>query len=326
MMLVFEDGSLSGTVGGGCGEAEVWQKAQELLLEGETGMVCVDLTESPKSSSPKVCGGRFDVLLEVWRPDNPVRMNLARRLSQPGWSTAAVVSVGSFKGAPTSLPLPLGARAVWCRDSWSGDFEPWGSLKTAEPGLLQLSHPDGEVSLYLQRDRPPHRLLIAGAGHIARPLCAMASIGGFQVVVVDDRADYAQPASFPGADSVLCQPFGQALSSFAEGPEAAVVLVTRGHLHDEECLRQMVGRDYGYVGMIGSQRRVGAVFTDLKEEGVEPAWLERVCAPIGLDIGARTPEEIAVCILAEIVQVFRRGQRSSLSLSRRKRTGVRERH
>jgi xanthine dehydrogenase accessory factor len=135
----------------------------------------------------------------------------------------------------------------------------------------------------------------------------MGAHAGFHVTVLDDREDYANAERFPMADHVICGDFATELDHMDIDGTTYIVLVTRGHKQDELGLRHVVGSRAGYVGMIGSRRRVAAVLQHLREEGVPEEQLARVHAPIGLDIGAETPEEIAVSIIAEIIAVRRGG-------------------
>lgn len=169
----------------------------------------------------------------------------------------------------------------------------------------------GTVELALEPMLPPDHLIIAGAGHIALPLAKLAGTLGFEVTVIDDRARFASPDRFPGA-TLLVDDFRTAIASQDIGRSTYLVLVTRGHEHDEATLQQVVGSDAAYIGMIGSRRRVLVVFERLRAMGVPEQFIDRIYAPIGLDIGARTPEEIALAILAEIVTVKRRGRAPSL--------------
>ena len=153
----------------------------------------------------------------------------------------------------------------------------------------------------------PVTLLIVGGGHIGLSLATIGAHVGFSVAVLDDRELYANPDRFPMADRVLCGDFTQHLNDFPIGPTTYVVLVSRGHKQDETALRAVVTRDAAYVGMIGSRRRVTTVLRHLAEEGFPVAALERVFTPMGFDIGAETPEEIAVAIMAEIIAVQRGG-------------------
>jgi xanthine dehydrogenase accessory factor len=153
----------------------------------------------------------------------------------------------------------------------------------------------------------PVTLLIVGGGHIGLSLATIGEHVGFSVAVMDDREMYANAERFPMADFVKHGDFNQMLADFPIGTNTYIVMVSRGHKQDETALRAVVSRGAGYVGMIGSKRRVSTVLRHLAEEGLPIEALERVYTPIGFDIGAETPEEIAVSIMAEIVMVRRGG-------------------
>jgi len=205
------------------------------------------------------------------------------------------------------------------------------ALEARTHRLLSYSRPEGSVSVFVEVQAQPPHLIIAGAGHIAAPLAAIAHICDFQVTVLDDRPQYARPERFPHA-RVIAGPFREELRALrGQGPgldeNAYIVLVTRGHQHDIDCLLEVLDDPLAYIGMIGSRRRVSAVFELLEhEQGIPAAKFDQVHAPIGLDIGARTPAEIAVCIMAEIINVQRGGPAESLNEQiRRERQARRER-
>ncbi|MBI3977496.1 MAG: XdhC family protein [Chloroflexi bacterium] len=193
--------------------------------------------------------------------------------------------------------------------------------------------PDATLELYVELYQPRPRLVVVGAGHIGLALAALGRLLDFEVVVLDDRPEYANRERFPEVDQVLAGPYVETLGRIDVTPSTFVVLVTRGHRHDMECLKLVAERPAGYIGMIGSRRRVGAVLRTLEDEGFPREVLQRIATPIGIDIGAETPAEIAVSIFAEIVHYRRRGSPSSVSLSRiehiptfarRRREGTRE--
>ena len=149
---------------------------------------------------------------------------------------------------------------------------------------------------------PPERLLILGGGHVAVQICEFAAKCGFRVTVCDDRPDFAERERFPGAKEVLCLPFDRCIEEFGIGANDYAVIVTRGHVHDGECLRRLLsGTRPAYIGMIGSRRKVGILFAMLREEGFPEEALSRVCAPVGLPIGGVTAEEIAVSVTAQLI-------------------------
>lgn len=169
------------------------------------------------------------------------------------------------------------------------------SLKEAE-GELEVTIP------YM----PEERLILLGAGHVGRAVCALAARCGFQVTVCDDRPDCCSPALLPDAARFLCGSFEASIQALCLTPSDYVVIVTRGHAHDRECIKAILpGVWPAYVGMIGSRRRVGLLMEELSGDGYPEERLRAICSPIGLPIGALTPEEIAVSILAEVISYRR---------------------
>jgi len=158
--------------------------------------------------------------------------------------------------------------------------------------------------------------VVFGGGHISQPLVEMLAMLDFEVTVVDDRPEFANRARFPRAETVICNQFSKVLSSgeLKINDSAAVIIVTRGHRYDLDCLRGTIALNSGYLGMIGSRHRVAGIIKMLSEEGVTKEQLEKLRSPVGIDIGAETPAEIALCIVAEVVAVFRSGTMRPLSL------------
>ena len=201
-----------------------------------------------------------------------------------------------------------------------------GALRDARLAIARKRHEhfnykeeDGRYSVFVEvQARPPH-LIIAGAGHIAIPLASIAKTCDFLVTVIDDRPQYAHASRFPSADRVVAGPFRPTLVDLRQDKEAFdsdtyIVLVTRGHQHDIDCLLEVLDDPLAYLGMIGSRRRIRAVFELLeKEQRIPASKFDRVRAPIGIDIGAITPAEIAVCIMAEIICILREGPLPGLS-------------
>jgi xanthine dehydrogenase accessory factor len=198
-------------------------------------------------------------------------------------------------------------------------FTPAGDPLPPRRGLRAASE-DAYVEVSVEPMLPPPRLIIVGAGHIAAPLARFAKLLNFEVVVIDDRARFASRERFPDVDEIVVDDFQRAIDAQRITSWTYLTLLTRGHEHDEATLQRVVGSPAPYIGMIGSRRRVLVVFQRLVEQGVPDKFLDRIYAPIGLDIGARTPEEIALAIMAEIVNVRRHGVAPSLALRRRAAT------
>ena len=203
-------------------------------------------------------------------------------------------------GVASFTAMPRIATATWRLD---------GRVATDRPSQAT----EGSAEVMLQLFEAPARLVIVGAGHVGLALAQIAELLGYETTVLDDRAEFANRERFPMAQQVIVDEVGAALDSLALDASTAVVLVSRGHRVDEEALRHAVGRGAGYVGMIGSRRRTRTVLDHLAAEGFPAAALEAVSTPVGLDIGAETPEEIAVSILAEITMVRRGGTGARMS-------------
>jgi xanthine dehydrogenase accessory factor len=177
-------------------------------------------------------------------------------------------------------------------------------------GLRSLALGDGtELEVYVELRRPVLELVVVGAGHIAQPLARMGASLGYRVSVVDDRPDFATRERFPEAERLVRADFDDPFRDVPMHERTHLVLVTRGHKYDYACLVRALRLDPppAYVGMIGSRRRVRATYVQLLEEGIDRSLLGRIHAPVGLDIGAETPEEIAVAVAAELVLIRRGG-------------------
>lgn len=331
-MIIHPLGRHVGTVGGGCGEADVIRSALDVIQTGQPTVVLVDLTEDVSMQALGVCGGIMRVYVERVAEEPPAdgvsaaerigALREAMRQREPV-ALATVVS-GPSAGRQAVLRLdrpPLGSLVL-------GAAEPrvmadaLDALRARQHALLRVPEAGAEVFVETQRRAP--ELVIVGAGHIAVPLAQMAALCDFSVTVLDDRPSFANRERFPAADKVLAGPLRETVRDLPIDHDTFIVLVTRGHAHDVECLLEVLDSPAAYIGMIGSQRRVEAVFHLLEEEmGIDPVKFDRVYAPIGIAIGARTPAEIAVCILAEIINVLRHGPAVSISERRRERTRAR---
>jgi xanthine dehydrogenase accessory factor len=174
-------------------------------------------------------------------------------------------------------------------------------------GSLSTRTLPGATSVYIEVVESKPVFLVVGAGHVGRALARLADFLDFHVAVIDDREEFADPERIPWADQVICDDYEAALDAFPIDANTSIVLVTRGHKQDELSLRHCLGRGAGYLGMIGSRRRTDTVLRHLRDEGFDSEDLARVRTPIGLDIGAETPEEIAVSIVAEVIMLRRSG-------------------
>jgi xanthine dehydrogenase accessory factor len=218
-LLVREDGSMIGTIGGGCVEAEVWNAAREVIATEKPRHTHFSLGQDAAYDNGLICGGQLDVFVE------PV------------------------------VPQPAA--------------------------------------------------YIFGAGHISKSLSKVADLAGFRTIVIDDRETFANRERFPEADEIHADDYELVFPKLPVNETAYIVIVTRGHRDDMRVLKWAIGTTARYIAMIGSKRKVIGVVQELQKEGVAPAAFERVFAPMGFDIGAVSPEEIAVAVVAEMIAVRR---------------------
>jgi xanthine dehydrogenase accessory factor len=334
-MIVRDDGQF-GTIGGGCGEAEVFRKARVLLEDdGGARLAEVDLTGDFDQQQIGTCGGIMDVFIDLWRPR--ADLGIARRLAEAADHNrpAALLTVVDPGTAPT---VKLGERTVVDLSRRAAPVDGFAGLgpaaaqqlgeRTADAvaALYEVGadgavrpatrvEPSGAPRVFLDPITGAQRLIIVGAGHIAQPLARVGSMLGFHVTVIDDRASFANRERFPNADQIIVRPFAAAIESLELDRHCYLLSVTRGHAFDEEVLRTALKRRNGaFIGMIGSRRRVRATLERIAEDGIPAAELDEVHAPLGADIGAETPAEIAVSIIAEIIRERRTGVRDPFNL------------
>jgi xanthine dehydrogenase accessory factor len=179
---------------------------------------------------------------------------------------------------------------------------------------IRIVEGEATLELYVEVRRPVRELVVVGAGHVAQPMAHLGALLGYRVIVLDDRPEFATRERFPDADRLVRADFSDPFAGVPLHERSHLLLVTRGHKYDYECLTRALQSDPqpAYIGMIGSRRRVRATYLQLVEEGFSRADLERIHAPVGLDIGAETPEEIAVAVAAELVKLDRGGSGAPL--------------
>jgi len=229
-ILVREDGSFMGTVGGGCVEAEVWNAAREVIETEKPKHLNFSLGQDAAYDNGLICGGQLDVFVE------PI-------LPQPG-------------------------------------------------------------------------AIIFGAGHISKSLCKVAGLAGFHTTVVDDREAFANAARFPDAGEIHAGEYEAVFPLLTVNETTYIVIVTRGHRDDMRVLEWAIGTNAKYISMIGSKRKVISVIKELEKQGIPRSAFERIFAPMGLDIGAISPEEIAVAVVAEMIAVRRNPDSQWRSISK----------
>jgi xanthine dehydrogenase accessory factor len=307
-MLVLADGSQRGTLGGGCVEAEVKQKALRALAAAATpALMTFHLDDNYGWDDGLICGGRMTVLAQpLTAADRAFFQSMLAAIDR-GHGLVEAILTDDALGSP-------GARFLFGPDGAA--LAMVGAATVPEPVRLRLPR-------LTDRPRPTHAagiaylpvlpritLLIVGGGHVGQAVARLAAEADFDVWVADDREAYASAERFPTASRRLVGEFGPMLKSLGDAvtPSTYVLVVTRGHAHDEEALYHLVNTQAGYVGMIGSKRKIRLIFDDLLAKGISRSVLERVHAPLGLTIGSQTVPEIAISIVAELIAHRNLGQ------------------
>lgn len=281
-LVVDVNGQAFNTIGGGAGEAKVLRCAQGVLKTGEKQFVDIDLSGAPQRQTQGVCGGHMRVWLERWQgaPAKALAQKIVHQLQM---------------GQVITLITPL--------------------TTTDAPYLVDSGVATDPDLAFVEILEPPPTLLIVGAGHVGVQLAKVADLIGFQVAVQDDRPEWANAEYYPQANQILAGAIEGAIASLAAHQNLYATLVTRGYTYDLEALKLLLQRPTPcqYIGMIGSEKRVRKVYQAVEQTGIPKQKLATVYGPIGLDIGALTPEEIAVSIGAELIKVRRGGTGRSLS-------------
>ena len=313
-MLVRIDGSILGTVGGGALEARAIRSALETLDARASRLMDYELTNADSAGLGMICGGRGVLLIEL--------VDGASDGSRPLYAALSDMLATGGTGWLVTAVSPVAGDEVTverCLVSSAGEVtgEIAGNPVCSVDALRGLARMGGALDGHTAGDRPgiyvqpvgaSGTAYVFGAGHCGKSLVPLLSMVGFRTVIVDDRADFANLDRFPDADSVVVpDSFENALAGLPIDSQSYLVIMTRGHVFDRTVLAQALRTEAGYIGMIGSKKKIAETFQTLREQGFSDEDLDRVHAPIGISIGAETPEEIAVSIAGEIIQI-RRGR------------------
>ncbi|SHO43192.1 XdhC family aldehyde oxidoreductase maturation factor [Desulfopila aestuarii] len=294
-MLVTRSGALAGSIGGGALENACQARARQMFESSETfAEMTFQLTATLAAKDGLICGGNVSILLMRIEPEqHPFFVKLQetyRSRKRP-----LLVTALAFADVPPQLTL------VTSDERGELPTDIWREILRQNSRHTSLTTYAGR-EYFIEPLLNPGTVYLAGAGHVGLATATCAAFAGFDVVVMDDRAEFANRSRFPKAHDIrLLSSFNNCLPKEL-GAEDYVVILTRGHLHDRNVLAQALNTDAGYIGMIGSRRKREAIYRSLRDEGVSEAELQRVHSPIGLDIGADTPEEIGISIVAQLIQ------------------------
>lgn len=311
-------GLLEGTLGGGELEFDIQEKTKEALKKKQNQLVKYNLNADISAGRDPICGGTVDILIDS-KPETHRRawekINFSLEERKPGILVTVInksdandlniiriwTEEKSFSELTKILPLK--------KDKISHIFSKGVSTTLIPEEKNMLREKSDSSIIFIEPLFPLQLLLIAGAGHVGKATAHLGNFLGFEVFVLDDRPEFANKERIPEADHFLVKDIASGIKDFDIDQDTYVVIVTRGHLKDAEALRECIGSKAAYVGMIGSSRKVALMKEKFLKEGwATPEQWERVYAPIGLEIGSKTVEEIALSIAAQLVQIRRRKQ------------------
>src|SRR5438552_1712289 len=302
VMVVDPRGGQVGTLGGGCVENEVKQKALRQLGGTAAAVHSFLLDHDYAWADGLICGGKMVILTQPLRGPEPLAY--FRAMDQSLEASAGFTEAIVVESEPANGPA-LGRRFLFdgegrLRTSWPAGPAPDRLVSRILP-LDDRPKPRVDGGVALLPSWPRIRLVIVGAGHVGQAVASLAAQADFDVWVVDDRRQYANAERFPNAQRILVGPIEEVLASLQVTPRTYALIVTRGHGHDQEALYHLAPTPAAYVGLIGSRRKIRLIFEGLRDLGIPAADLRRVAAPVGLEIGSQTVVEIAISIVAELI-------------------------
>ncbi len=305
-MIVYRNGCISGTIGGGAVEGDVIQRAKGLFETRGAQIVAYDLSRNTNVRGMDViCGGRMQILIENVHAHEK-NIELYNAAQEEINMSRSFIWIGKITGGRTQLKVEHAI--LKARNDYIGPPQAEQAIRRLVESKIPIAagcyfSQNQDHSYVIESIRPAHTLFLFGAGHVAKEIAALGQKVGFRIVVVDDRAEFANADRFPDADEILVRPeFAEVFNGFQTHPGDFVVIVTRGHRFDREVLDQALQTEAGYIGMIGSRRKRETTYRELMNQGVSPNALGQVHCPIGLSIDAETPAEIAVSVVAQLIQ------------------------
>jgi xanthine dehydrogenase accessory factor len=324
MLIIKQTGkTVLGTVGGGAVEVNVIRESIDFFGGNSSSLIRQFELSEGDSEQGMICGGNVDVLIERIHPEDLPLFSQLIDLRNEGADCVLLRGLDPTKTLVGRAVVTGATPDALQHEEVDNLLEGCGVSVHSLIPLLQRAHrqesvervPGHRGEIIIQPVVGSQSLIIFGGGHVGRSLSRIASLSGFSITVVDEREEYARTSRFPEAAKTILKSWSTAFEEVEITPSTSIVIVTSGHKSDAEVLRHAVTKRARYVGMIGSRKKVAATFSQLLKDGVPLSTLQRVRAPIGLDIGSVTAEEIAVSILAELIRARRGFQDVSAPLS-----------
>ena len=324
-LLVRADGSGVGTLGGGCVEGDIWFAASQLLKNnGPAEMRDYELNEDLAAQDGLVCGGTMYFLLDPVRKEAEASDFNDEVIA--AYEGGAPVAVASLMNAPLGSELVVGSKLLvrenGSSDGSLGDEKLDANAMNEARRLMAMGKNDyitaeSGAEFFIEAYTTPPTLVLAGGGHVSKAISNIASALGFRIFVIDDREEFSSPERFPEAEQTVVSDYGSAFEKLPIDTNSFIVIATRGHRYDASATASAMRSPASYVGLLGSKRKTILIFEELFAQGFTMEEVQSVRSPIGLNISARTPEEIALSIMSEIVGFRLGGDGGTLKLDQR---------
>ena len=321
MLLVRQDGSGVGTLGGGCVEGDIWFAAKEILRRrGGPEFKDYFLNEDVAARDGLVCGGTMYFFLEpLWGPDDYLEIGEELIGAYEGGDAVSLATVVNVPAEGKNLGAKLLLRLDGSTTGTLGNSEldtraTEVAQRVADVGNIESFSTSDGTEVFVEGFTTPPTLVMVGGGHVGKATADLAHNLGYRVFVVDDRPEFSNKERFPYAEEIVVAPYDEWPKHLDVNVNSFVVAATRGHRFDDMALESALTTKARYVGLLGSRRKNLMIYQRLSMEGVPLERLKEIHAPVGLDIGALTPEELAVSIMSEIIMVRRGGKGGPLQM------------
>jgi xanthine dehydrogenase accessory factor len=310
MCIITEDEKLIGTVGGGLLEYQVQQQAKKLFKQEKSFIYRFHLTAEDLATAGMICGGDVDLYLEPLFPENSETLSIFKTIKEHIDNSKSGILVTKIEDGIHALDK--GVRMFITKDGKTkGVVEGINAKEIAfdeDSPYELLCFDEKKIDLFAEKIALDPEVILFGAGHVSLFVSKLAKMVGFKIVIVDDRPEFANQERFPEADNIIINDFKQAFEQLNVTENSYILIITRGHIHDKIVLQHALNTKASYIGMIGSIKKRNIIYRTLMEEGFSKEELEKVFSPVGIDINAETPEEIAVSIVGELIKKKRPGK------------------
>ncbi len=321
-LLVKDDGSGVGTLGGGCVEGDIWYAAKQLMKNhGVAKTIGYELNEAIAAQDGLVCGGTMYFLIDPMYDKglNTLFLNEINR----AYSGGEPVALASLIKTTSKVDGKIGGKLLIRAD---GSTEGTLGVESLNSEAVQYAvelmaygnskyvKSDTGAEYFIEGYTTPPRVVLCGGGHVSKAISSVAVNLGFNLTVIDDREEFANKNRFPEADVVVASTSAEGFKSIEINKNTFIVIVTRGHRYDHVALDAALNTSASYIGLLGSKRKTILIYEELLHKGITLDRIKDVRSPIGLDINARTPEEIAISIMAEILMIRNGGGGNTMKL------------